>query len=79
MPTRERAIKERGKSLQELLLAYRFPLSDAQYIAQKAVERGLVGQEFRTTVQTELLSGEVVVDISTMVCLSCTLRGSEEG
>ncbi len=75
MPTRERAIRERGKRLENLLLAYRLPALDAAYIAQKAVERGLLGQEFRTTVQTELLSGEIVVDVSTMVCFSCSLKG----
>ena len=79
MPTRERAIKERGKQLKSMLLSmYLFPETDADYIVQKAVERAEEGKEFRTQVDTGLLAGELVADLSVMVCLSCTLRGSHE-
>lgn len=78
MPTRERAIRERGKKLETLLLTYHLPACDAKYIAEKAVERGLLGEEFRTRVETELVEGEIVVDVSVMLCLSCTLKGVSE-
>lgn len=79
MPTRERAIKERGKQLKSMLLSmYLFPETDAEYIVQKAVERAQQGREFRTQVDTGLLAGELVTDLSVMVCLSCSLRGANE-
>lgn len=55
-----------------------FPETDAEYIVQKAVERAQQGREFRTQVDTGLLAGELVTDLSVMVCLSCSLRGANE-
>lgn len=79
MPTRERAIKERGKQLKTLLMAtYLFPEREAEYIVQKAVERAKEGLEFRVQVDTGLLAGELVADLTTMLCLSCSLRGTHE-
>lgn len=76
MPTRERTLKERhAQVIQMLTTLYQFPTQDAEFIADKALERARDGQEFRTQVTLGMLSGELVVDISVMLCLSCTLKG----
>jgi hypothetical protein len=74
MPTRVRAIRERRKSLINLLLVYHIPQLDAEYIADKAVERALEGREFVTQIELGLLTGELKVDLRTSVCLICSLK-----